>query len=122
MNKSTSSLLLSLVSVLFAGNALAQSAVSSVAQAGVVQVAVVNPVAPVMTHDIATMIKLSHQAQAQYRRTGSSQDFARVNVMRSELASRGFGRATQAAPAMGVETQLASNLPGDHQVVVSAAQ
>lgn len=122
MNKISSSLLLSLVSVLLAGNALAQSSVGSANSSGVVQVAVVNPVAPVMTHDIATMIKLSHQAQAQYRRSGSSQDLARVNVMRSELASRGFGRATLSAPVMSVETQLASNLSGENQVLVSAAQ
>jgi len=86
----------------------------------VIQVAARNPVTLVMTHEVATLIKFSHQAQAQYRRSGSPQDLARVKAMQIELASRGFGRATQSAPAMSGDTQLASNANG--QFVASAAE
>jgi hypothetical protein len=109
MNKSFSAMLIALVSVAAAQNCLAQSeTASSASSVRVIQVATTHQVTPVMTHDVATMIKLSHQAQAQYRRTGSSQDLARVNAMRHELASLGFGRATQPAPAMAADAQLAS--------------
>jgi len=121
MNKSFS--LIALASVMVAGNALAQNAVTEApAQTRVIQVAVQNPVAPIMTPEVATMIKFSHQAQAQYRRSGSSQDLARVKAMQTELASRGFGRATQAAPAMIADTQLAASADGNAQFVASAAE
>ncbi|MBE0473110.1 hypothetical protein [Rhodoferax sp.] len=121
MNKHFS--LIALTSVLVAGNALAQNAATeTAAQTRVVQVAVHNPVAPTMTHEVATLIKFSHQAQAQYRRSGSPQDLARVKAMQTELASRGFGRATQAAPAMTSDTQLAGNMSRNSQFVASAAK
>jgi len=104
MNKSYS--ILALVCVLAAGNALAQNAPAAPTPG--VQVAMRNPVAPIMTHEVATLIKFTHQAQAQYRRSGSSQDLARVKAMQTELASRGFGRVTQIAPVMGADTQFAS--------------
>lgn len=101
MNKSVSTLLLTLVSVAAAGNALAQSvATDASSQTRVIQVAVPNPVPPIMSHEVATIIKLTHQAEAQYRRTGNPQDLARVKAMRLELASHGFGRVTRPAPAV----------------------
>ncbi|MDD2918792.1 hypothetical protein [Rhodoferax sp.] len=121
MNKSFS--LIALVSVLAAGNALAKNAASEAsAQSRVIQVAAQNPVAPTMTHEVATLIKFSHQAQAQYRRSGSAQDLARVKAMQIELASRGFGRATQPAPAMSSDTQMAANVHRNSQFVASAAE
>ncbi|BCO25290.1 hypothetical protein MIZ03_0150 [Rhodoferax lithotrophicus] len=105
MNKFFSPWLLALVGVAATQSSLAQSDPSApVSTVPVIQAAATHPVTPVMTHDVATMIKLSHQAQAQYRRTGSSQDLARVNAMRHELASLGFGRATQPAPAVMTDT------------------
>ncbi|MBK9444317.1 MAG: hypothetical protein IPN53_24760 [Comamonadaceae bacterium] len=83
--------LAALLSLGAVGNALADDTVL---------VAVAKPVAPVMTHEIATLIQLTHQAQAQYRRSGSPQDMARVRAMHLELASRGFGKQTQTAPAV----------------------
>lgn len=118
MNKSFA--LGTLFSVLLAGNALAQNVTP--AQARVIQVAAVNPVAPTMTHEVASLIKLTHQAEAQYRRSGSTQDLARVNAMRVELASRGFGRVTQVAPAMALDMQLDSRMGGNGQFVASAVQ
>ncbi|MDO8320733.1 hypothetical protein [Rhodoferax sp.] len=118
MNKSYS--LLALVCALAAGNVLAQNAPA--AQTPVVQAAVRNPVAPIMSHEVATLIKFTHQAQAQYRRSGSPQDLARVKAMQTELASRGFGRTTQDAPAMGVDVQLAGNMTGNSQFMTSVAQ
>lgn len=121
MNKSFS--LIALASVLVAGNALAQNAATETpSQTRVVQVAAHNPVAPTMSHEVATLIKFSHQAQAQYRRSGSSQDLARVKAMQTELASRGFGRATQSAPAMTFDAQLAANMNRNSQFVASAAE
>ncbi len=104
MNKSYS--LLALVSLLAVGNVFAQNTPAT--DAPVVQAAVRNPVAPTMSHEVATLIKFTHQAQAQYRRSGSAQDLARVKAMQTELASRGFGRVTQAAPVMGAGAQFAS--------------
>lgn len=121
MNTSFSSVVFAMVSAALAGNALAQSAVGTASQSSVVQVAAINPVAPVMTHEVASMIKLTQQAQAQYRRSGSPQDLARVTVMQRELASRGFGRVTQAAPAMMSDPQWAAQT-GQSTVRVSAAQ
>ena len=118
MNKSY--LLLTLVGLLAAGNVFAQNTPATDAPA--VQAAVRNPVAPTMSHEVATLIKLTHQAQAQYRRSGNAQDLARAKAMQTELASRGFGRATQAAPALGANAQLASNTAGNSQFVVSVTQ
>lgn len=122
MNKFISSLLLAIVSVAATGSALAQG-VSSNTHMSAIQVAAEKPVAPVMSHEVATVIKLTHQAEAQYRRSGSPQDLARVKAMHTELASRGFGRATQPAPAVMVnDTQFAATLSVNSQFVASAAQ
>ncbi|MDD2880754.1 MAG: hypothetical protein PHQ58_09970 [Rhodoferax sp.] len=122
MNKSISSLVFAIVSVAAAGSALAQGA-STNTQVPVIQVAAVKPVVPVMSHEVATLIKLTHQAEAQYRRSGSPQDLARVKAMHTELASRGFGRATQPAPAvMANDTQYAATLSVNSQFVATAAQ
>ena len=104
MNKSYS--LLALVGLLAAGNVFAQNTPAT--ETPVVQAAVRHPVGPTMSYEVATLIKFTHQAQAQYRRSGSAQDLARVKAMQTELASRGFGRATQAAPAMVADAQFAS--------------
>lgn len=122
MNTSFSTLLVALVSVVSFNAAHAQSASTSEAPARVIQVAVTHPEKAVMSHEVATMIKLSHQAQAQYRRTGSTQDLARVNAMRLALAERGFGRATQPAPALQADTQFAAPAAGAHMTLASAAQ
>lgn len=121
MNKSFP--LITLVCALLAGSAMAQNAATEApAQTRVVQVAVHNPVVPTMTHEVATLIKFSHQAQAQYRRSGSPQDLARVSAVQIELASRGFGRATQAAPAKTTDAQLADSMNGHSQFLASAAE
>jgi hypothetical protein len=118
MNKSISSLLFALVSVAVTGTALADTAGTESTR--VIQVAAANPVTPVMSHDVATIIKLSHKAQAQYRRTGSPQDLARVNAMQVELASRGFGRTTTPAPAMLPATSQLATMGHATQQVASA--
>ena len=121
MNKSFS--LIALVCVLVAGNVLAQNAsTDSVQNTAVVQAAVRHRVAPTMTHEVATLIKFSHQAQAQYRRSGSPQDLARVNAIHIELASRGFGRITQPALAVSPDAPLGSNANIGSQFVASTAQ
>ncbi|MBP6006173.1 MAG: hypothetical protein KA740_00635 [Rhodoferax sp.] len=121
MNKRFSSLFIALSTVTLAGTALADSAAA--ANPYVIQVAASNPVQPTMSHEVATLIKFTHNAEAQYRRSGSPQDLARVKAMRVELASRGFGRATQAAPST-VMTSNSSDAgfaqPGS--VVVSFAE
>lgn len=122
MNKSISSLLLAIASLAAAGTALAQGASTNI-QMPVIQVAATKPVTPVMSHETATVIKLTHQAEAQYRRSGSPQDLARVKAMHTELASRGFGRATQPAPAvMANDAQFAAALSINSQFVATAAQ
>ncbi len=121
MNKSISTLLLALVSVTTTGSALAQSACAD-APTRVIQAAVPNPAAPVMSHEVASIIKLTHQAEAQYRRTGKPQDLARVKVMREELASRGYGRATQNAPAKDPNAILLAEAPRYCQLFASAAE
>ncbi|MDD2809429.1 hypothetical protein [Rhodoferax sp.] len=60
------------------------------------------PEVPTMTYELAMLIKLSHQAQAQYRRSGSPQDWARVKAMQIELAHRGVGHAPQPMPDRSV--------------------
>jgi len=68
-------------------------ALAALLSLGAVGSAVANPAAePVMSHEVATLIQLTHQAEAQYRRSGSPQDLARVRAMRIELAGRGFGK------------------------------
>jgi hypothetical protein len=122
MNKSTASLLLAIASLAAASNTLAQSA-GGHTQMPVVQAATAKPAAPVMSHEVATVIKLTHQAEAQYRRSGSPQDLARVKAMHTELASRGFGRATQPAPAVMVnDLPFAATLSVNSQLVATAAQ
>lgn len=96
----TSISLVSLALTLGAGSAPAQSvSPDALTTNRIIQVADARPEVPSMTHELATMIQLSHQAQAQYRRTGSPQDLARVKIMQIELARRGLGRAPRAALA-----------------------
>jgi hypothetical protein len=122
MNKFISSLVFSIVSVAAAGSALAQGE-STNTQVPVIQVAAAKPVVPVMSHEVATVIKLTHQAEVQYRRSGSPQDLARVKAMHTELASRGYGRATQPAPAvMANDMPFAAALSVNSQFVATAAQ
>lgn len=121
MNPSISTLLLALVAVTMTGNALAQSACVD-APTRVIQAAVSHPAAPVMSHEVASIIKLTHQAAAQYRRTGKPQDLARVKVMREELASRGYGRATQNAPAKDPNAMLLAEASRDCPLIASAAE
>lgn len=119
MTKTTSTLLLALIGTLTMGSALAQSACNN-APERVIQAAVNNPVPGVMTHEVASIIALTQKAQAQYRRSGSPQDLARVNAMRTELASRGFGRITQDAPAIDPNAVVLASTPRVCQVFASA--
>ena len=119
MNKSVSTLLLALVSVATAGAAMAQGDAAAPATK-IVQVAAINPEKPVMSHEVASLMQAMQKAQAQYRRSGQPQDLARVEAVRRELASRGFGRVTQAAPIMLAET--AAPMEGDQSLRVSLAQ
>ncbi len=85
--------------------------------------AVAKPETPVMSHEVATLIQLTHQAEAQYRRSGSPQDLARVRAMRIELASRGFGKSTQVAPAvLSTQTPSISTPQDTRTTVASTAQ
>lgn len=118
MNKSFSSLLLALVSVATAGTAMAQGSTAAPA-VKTIQVATTNPEKPVMSHEVASLMQNLQKAQAQYRRSGQEQDLARVNAVRRELASRGFGHATQTAPVMMAES--ATSLEADRSVQVSLA-
>lgn len=122
MNKTISSLLFAVVSTVAAGTAMAEGA-NTAPEARVIQVAAAKQATPVMSHETATVIKLTHQAEAQYRRSGSPQDLARVKAMHTELASRGFGRATQPAPAvMTNDSQFAATLSVDSEFVANAAR
>ena len=85
----------------------------------VIQVAAVNPETPVMTYEVALLMQSLQKAQAQYRRSGQPQDQARVEATRRELASRGFGRVTQSAPA--VVAQSSSLLHTADSIPVSLA-
>jgi hypothetical protein len=121
MNNFISSLMFAIVSVAATGSALAQGAGSN-SQMSAIQVATAKPIVPIMSHEVATVIKLTHQAEAQYRRSGSPQDLARVKAMHRELANRGFGRATQPAPAvMANDMPFAATLSVNSQFVASAA-
>jgi hypothetical protein len=115
MNKRFSALFIALSSAALTGTALADSTAATSSR--VIQVAAINPVQPIMSHEVATLIKFTHNAEAQYRRTGSPLDLARVQAMRIELASRGFGRSTQAAPAI-----MSANDQQPNSVVVSSAK
>lgn len=119
MNKSLSNLLLAVVAITAAGGASAQSSVVA-PTVKTIQVATVNPEQPVMSHEVASLMQTLQKAQAQHRRTGQTQDLARVDAVRRELASRGFGRVTQAAPVMLAET--AKPVEGDRPVRVSLAE
>lgn len=82
-----------------AGLAIAQSIDSGQErQLRHVQAAAPRTEAPSMNHQTAHMIKIKNDAEAKYRRTGNDQDLARVKVMEKEIASRGYGHATQPAP------------------------
>lgn len=121
MHKFISFLMFTIAAVAAAGSAWAQGA-SSNHQMPVIQVATGKQTAPVMSHQTATVIKLTHQAEAQYRRSGSPQDLARVKAMYRELASRGYGPATQPAPAvMADDMQFATTLSVNSRFVASAA-
>lgn len=119
MKKSVSVLLLAFVSVATAGAALAQGNAATPATK-TIQVATVNPEKPAMSHEVASLMQALQKAQAQHRRSGQPQDLARVDAVRRELASRGFGRATQTAPVMLAET--ASPMEGERSVRVSLAE
>ena len=122
MGKTISSVLFAVVATVAAGTVMAQAA-STAPETRVIQAAAAKQITPVMSHETATVIKLTHQAEAQYRRSGSPQDLARVKAMHTELASRGFGRATQPAPAVMVnDAQFAATLSVNSQFVASAAQ
>jgi len=97
MNKS-----LALAFVAFAGVAGAASAESALPTATpkAIQVAALRTEQPVMSYEVAALMQTLHKAQAQHRRSGKPQDLARVEATRRELASRGYGRATQTAPVM----------------------
>lgn len=119
MNKSVSLVLLTLASVATAGAALAQGS-AAVPAVKTIQVAAVNSEKPVMSHEVASLMQLLQKAQAQHRRSGQPQDLARVDAVRRELASRGFGRVTQVAPVMLAET--AAPTEGERSVRVSLAE
>jgi len=120
MKKPLSYLLLGLSFVATAGHAWAQeTALTSQPTSSVIQVAVPQAQAPEMSHEVATIMQTLKKAQAQYRRSGSTQDLARVQAMHRELASRGFGRATTPAPAL--MTQTAPVLSGEQVARLGSA-
>ncbi|GAB4214853.1 MAG: hypothetical protein Fur007_11780 [Rhodoferax sp.] len=84
---------------LFSGLTMAQQAPSVVVAAA--------PVKPTMSYEVAVLMQQTQRAQAQYRRTGSSQDLARVKAMQIELARHGYGRSTQIAPVVQSSTEFA---------------
>ncbi len=118
MNKSVIKTLLAVVAISAAGATLAQSSTAAPA-VKTIQVAAVNTERPVMSHEVAALMQTLQKAQAQHRRSGQTQDLARVEAVRRELASRGFGRVTQAAPVMLAEQT--APVEGDRSVRVSLA-
>jgi hypothetical protein len=121
MNKPLSYLLLGLSFAATAVPASAQEkALASQPTPPVIQVAVAHAPAPEMTHEVASLMQTLKKAQAQYRRSGTAQDYARVQAMHRELASRGFGRATTPAPALMAQTDEV--LHSEQAVRVSSAQ
>lgn len=119
MNKSLSLVIFALAGVASTGTALAQSA-TEVTLSKPILVAATRTEQPVMSYEVASMIQLLHKAQAQHRRSGQAQDLARVQATRRELASRGYGRATQNAPVM--MAQSGSMLDGGYSLRVSLAE
>lgn len=122
MNTSVSSLLLTLLLAATAGSALAQEGAAASPAPAVVQVATANPQTPVMSHEVASLMQTLQSARVQYRRSGSAQDLARVEAVRRELASRGFGRVTRPAPDMTAQTPSANPMAGEQVVRVSAVE
>jgi hypothetical protein len=116
MNKSFTSLL-ALALVATSGLALAESTTSPKA----IQVAILNTQPPVMSHEVASLMQTMQKAQAQYRRSGQPQDLARVDAVRRERASCGFGKATQSAPVM-VADSSSSIMTGEQIVQLNVAQ
>lgn len=93
MNKSAA-LILATLSVFAAGESMAQSISSHTS----VQVAVANTGGSVMTHEVATLMQKTREADAQYRRSGLALDKAYAQSLRAELANKGFGRTTVTVP------------------------
>lgn len=121
MRKSIS-FMLSLAFVTASGAALAQSAATVNQATTSAQVTSLNSQTPVMSHEVASLMQTMQKAQAQYRRTGQSQDLARVESMRRELASRGFGRVTVSVSAMVADRTETAPFAGDVAAVrVSSA-
>ncbi|MDD5028202.1 MAG: hypothetical protein PHH58_01680 [Rhodoferax sp.] len=115
MTKSLSFVLLTLVGVACTGTAIAQSATLNTSPK-VIQVAASNAEKPVMSYQVAALMQTLQKAQAQYRRSGQTQDLARVEAMRRELASRGFGRTTQSAPVLMAQTGSTPDAAGSVRV------
>lgn len=120
MRKSIS-FMLSMAFVAASGAALAQSGITANQASTSAQVVSLNSQTPVMSHEVASLMQIMQKAQAQYRKTGQSQDLARVEAMRHELASRGFGRVTVSVPAMVADRTETTPLAGDMAVRVSSA-
>jgi len=111
--------MLSLVFAATSGAAMAQSGTTANPATTSVQVVSLNSQTPVMSHEVASLMQTMQKAQAQYRRTGQSQDLARVESMRRELASRGFGRATVSAAVMVADSAVPAPQTGEVAVRVS---
>ncbi len=110
MNKSAALILLSL-SALAAGQSMAQN----ISNPASVQVAVASNGAAVMTHEVATLMQKTREADAQYRRSGTALDKAYAQALRAELANKGFGRATLTVPLGNVAaTELAQAPAASH--------
>jgi len=101
MNKSLALAFVALAGL--AGAANAEPALPTTAPKAI-QVATVRTEQPVMSYEVAALMQTLQKAQAQHRRSGQPQDLARVEATRRELASRGYGRATQAAPVMTAQS------------------
>jgi len=121
MRKSFSSLL-SLVFVATSAAAMAQNeSVTYPTAPKTIQVAIAKTQAPVMSYEVAALIQTLQKAQAQYRISGQSNDLARVDAVRRELAGRGFGRATMPAPVMVADHAVATAMLSETAVRVSSA-
>lgn len=60
----------------------------------------------VMTHQVATLMQMKREADAQYRRSGRPADLAYARALDQELASRGWGPSTTTAPVAGAQDVL----------------
>lgn len=120
MNKQISALFIACACV--GGNSIAIADTLAVGDAPTVQLAARKPVTPVMSHEVATLIQFTLQAEAQYRRSGSPQDLARVQAMRIELAKRGYKPGTQTAPTVMASFNSSESDYSSNSVVVSSAQ